>query len=87
VTEWHVDKIEKRLCELYKTQCREADVEGEAFILYGVSDEIGFYIDFTTDKKLAERFANLLNANDVEACHVPEIIEDFFYSCMDKDDI
>ena len=71
---------------MYKTQCREADVEGESYILFGVSDEKGFYVDFTTDEKLAKKFTEFLNCNDVEACHVPEIIEDLFYSCMDKAD-
>lgn len=72
---------------MYKTQCREADVEGEHCMLYGVADEKDFYFDFTTDKKLAEKFVGFLNEYEVEVCHVPEIIEDFFYSCMDKDDI
>lgn len=56
-------------------------------MLYGVADEKDFYFDFTTDKKLAEKFVDFLNEYEVEVCHVPEIIEDFFYSCMDKDDI
>lgn len=69
---------------MYNLKCRESDIEGEACILYGISDESGFYYDFTKDKRCAERFAEFLNENKVEPCHVPEIIEDFFYSCGDE---
>lgn len=72
---------------MYKIQCRETDVEGETHILYGISDENGFCFDFTTNEKCAEKFAEFLNMNAVEACHVSEIIEDFFYSCAEKSDI
>lgn len=69
---------------MYKAQSKELKIEGKKCVLYGVSDENGFYYDFTTDKICAERFADFLNDNKVEPCHVPEIIEDYFYSCMDK---
>lgn len=69
---------------MYKAQSNEINIDGEACVLYGISDESGFYYDFTNDKLCAERFADFLNENRVEPCHVPEIIEDYFYSCSDK---
>jgi len=69
---------------LYKAQSIETNIDGEIFILYGISGENGFLCDFTTDKRCAERFAEFLNKNNVEPCHVPDIIEDFFYSCSEN---
>lgn len=66
---------------MYSTQCKKAEIEGETCTLYGVSDGSGFCFDFTTDEKAANKFAAFLNENDVEPCHVQEIIEDLFYSC------
>lgn len=65
---------------LYKTQCKEIEIEGETQMLYGAADENCFYCDFTTDITEAEKTVNFLNENEVEPCHVVEIIEDLFYS-------
>ena len=75
---------EMRLSELYKAQRKETDIDGKPCVLYGITDENGFYSDFTADKRCAESFAEFLNENGVEPCHVADIIEDFFYSCADK---
>lgn len=68
---------------MYKVQEKETNIDGEIFILYGISDENGFYLDFTADEMCAGRFAEYLNRNNVEACHIPDLIEDLFYSCSD----
>lgn len=71
---------------MYKTQFAEKVIEGKKYKLYGVTDGNGFCLDFTPDERIAEEFADYLNKNEVEVCHVPEIIEDLFYSCMNKSD-
>lgn len=69
---------------MYKTESVEKTIEGKVTVLYGITDGKSISIDFTANEAEAERFADFLNENDVEPCHVPEIIEDFFYSCEDK---
>ena len=66
---------------MYKTKSVEKVIEGESKTVYGVTDETGFFLDFTNDVEQAKMFADLLNENKVEPCHVPEIIEDLFYTC------
>ena len=90
IIEWRLVTLwtsEKRLSDLYRAQSTELNIDGETCILYGISDENGFYSDFTTDKQSAEKFAEFLNQNGVEPCHVQDIIEDFFYSGAEKNDI
>lgn len=52
-------------------------------MLYGITDGCGFFFDFTTDREDAKAFVSFLNENKVELCHIPEVIEDFFYSCKE----
>lgn len=72
---------------MYKTESVDKIIEGKKMRLYGITDGKSISIDFTTDEIAANRFAELLNENGVEPCHVPEIIEDFFYSCEDKTEL
>ena len=57
--------------------CRK--IEGKETVLFGVADECRDYGDFTADMTKAEKFVNLLNSENVESVHVPDIIEDMFY--------
>lgn len=66
---------------MYRTECRKSKNEEGTCVVYGISDDSGFYFDFTADENEANEFAAFLNENDVESCHVAEVIEDFFYSC------
>lgn len=66
---------------MYKTQCTEIEIEGETRVIYGAANMEGICYDFTTDIEEANRLVDFLNKNEVELCHVPEIIEDLFYSC------
>ena len=65
---------------MYKAEEQSVSTEDGVKILYGISDETRFYCDFTDSKETAENVVKLLNDNKVEGCHVPEIIEDLFYS-------
>lgn len=65
---------------MYKAEQKEISAEGESISVWGVSDENGFILDFTTERKTAEDFAGFLNENDVERQQVMEIAEDMFYS-------
>lgn len=71
----------KEVIELYKLQNKEIEIEGETKILYGAATEDGFFFDFAADAETAREIVDLLNENEVEPCHAPEIIEDLFYSC------
>ena len=72
------------LFRVYKTESVDKIIEGKKTRLYGITDGKSISIDFTTDETVANKFADLMNENGVEPCHIPEIIEDFFYSCEDK---
>lgn len=65
---------------MYKAEEQSVSTDDGVKILYGISDENRFYCEFTDSIETAQRVAKLLNDNDVEGCHVPEIIEDLFYS-------
>ena len=65
---------------MYKAEQKEISAEDGMMSVWGISDDNGFIIDFTTDKSIAEEFACFLNNNDVERSNVAEIIEDCFYS-------
>ncbi len=65
---------------MYKMQCKEIEIEGESRTLCGISDESGFFCEFTDDLEEAHRTVELLNKNKIEPCHVYDIIEDLFYS-------
>lgn len=65
---------------MYKTESKQSSIDEETQTLYGVADEECFYCDFTTDIDTAESIVKFLNENEVEPCHVFEIIEDLFYS-------
>lgn len=65
---------------MYRVEEEKIFVEGEEVTLYGVGDENRFYCGFTRSRQIAADFADLLNNNGVEACHVADIIEDMFYS-------
>lgn len=71
---------QKEYQTMYKTSSQQSTIEGETQTLYGVADENRFYCDFTTDIGTAEAAVKFLNENNVEPCHVYEIIEDLFYS-------
>lgn len=70
----------KGVMKLYKMQCKEIEAEGETRTLYGVSDDSGFFCEFTEDAEAAQRTVDLLNENQVERCQVYDVIEDLFYS-------
>lgn len=65
---------------MYRAEQKEISTEDSIISVWGISDENGFILDFTTDKKTAEEFIGILNKNNVERPHIPEIIEDWFYS-------
>ena len=65
---------------MYKAEEEQVVIEDEEITLYGVKDEDRFYCSFTDSRETAENFAEFLNENGVEACHVYDIIEDMFYS-------
>lgn len=65
---------------MYKTEEEKAVIEDEEVILYGIADENRFYCSFTLCKEIADEVADLLNENEVDACHVNDVIEDMFYS-------
>lgn len=65
---------------MYTAEQKEISAEDSIISVWGISDENGFILDFTTDYKTAEEFADFLNINNVERQHIPEIIEDYFYS-------
>ena len=54
-------------------------IEGRETVLFGVADESRDYGDFTDNQAKAEEFVELLNSQNVESVHVPDIIEDMFY--------
>ncbi len=54
-------------------------IENEEFVLFGVADESCDFGDFTDDITKAEHLVELLNSEGVEAVHVADVIEDFFY--------
>ncbi len=65
---------------MYTAEQKEISAEDSIISVWGVSDDNGFILDFTTDYKTAKEFADILNKNNVERKHIPEIIEDYFYS-------
>ncbi len=65
---------------MYKAEQKEISAEDSIILVWGISDDNGFILDFTTDKNIAEEFADILNKNDVERQHIAEIIEDYYYS-------
>ncbi len=64
---------------MYKAEQKEISAEGETVTVWGIADENGFILDFTTDYEAAESFVRMLNENGVERQHVTEIAEDLFY--------
>lgn len=71
---------QKGVMKLYKMQCKEIEIEGETRTLYGVSDENGFFCEFTENIAAAQKAVEFLNDNLVESCHICDVIEDLFYS-------
>lgn len=65
---------------MYITESKEISADGGTVLVWGVSDEHGFILDFTENQSLAEEFVVLLNENKVDRQHVVEIAEDMFYS-------
>ncbi len=65
---------------MYRAEQKQISVEGCFVKVWGISDENGFILDFTTDNEKAEKLAAILNENSVERQHVTEIAEDLFYS-------
>lgn len=65
---------------MYKAEQKEISAEDSMISVWGISDDNGFIIDFTTDRSIAEEIADILNKNNVERQHVAEIVEDCFYS-------
>lgn len=65
---------------MYKAEKKDVSADGETISVWGVSDENGFILDFTTERAVAECFAEFLNKNAVESRNVIEIAEDMFYS-------
>ena len=65
---------------MYKAEQKEISADGESISVWGVSDENGFILDFTAERKIAEDFAGFLNENDVERQQVMAVAEDMFYS-------
>lgn len=65
---------------MYKSEKKDVSADGETISVWGVSDENGFILDFTTERAVAECFAEFLNKNAVESRNVIEIAEDMFYS-------
>ncbi len=65
---------------MYKIRTKEIEIEGEKKLMFGVECENGVCYDFSTDADEAKRLAIFLNENEVEFCHVTEVIEDLFYS-------
>lgn len=65
---------------MYKTEEQSVSAEDGVKILYGISDENRFYCEFTQSKEEAENVVKILNENEVESCHVLDVIEDMFYS-------
>lgn len=65
---------------MYKAEQKEISADGESISVWGVSDEKGFILDFTAERKIAEDFAGFLNENDVERQQVMAVAEDMFYS-------
>ena len=65
---------------MYRAEQKEISTEDGIISVWGIADDNGFILDFTTDKNTAESFAAVLNENRVERIHIAEIIEDMFYS-------
>ncbi|MBQ2973874.1 MAG: hypothetical protein IJE19_05915 [Clostridia bacterium] len=65
---------------MYRAEQKQISAEDDSVTVWGISDEKGFILDFTTDYGQAENLAALLNENSVERQHVAEIAEDLFYS-------
>lgn len=66
---------------MYRAEQKEISTEDGIISVCGIADDNGFILDFTTDKNTAEKFADVLNVNQVERIHIAEIIEDMFYTC------
>ena len=66
---------------MYRAEQKEISTEDGIILVWGIADDNGFILDFTTDKNTAEKFADVLNENLVERIHIAEIVEDIFYSC------
>lgn len=65
---------------MYRAEQKQISAEGDSVTVWGISDENGFILDFTTDYEKAEKLAAILNENSVERQHAAEIAEDLFYS-------
>ncbi len=65
---------------MYRAEQKQISAEGDSVTVWGISDENGFILDFTTDYEKAEKLAAILNENLVERQHAAEIAEDLFYS-------
>ncbi len=65
---------------MYRAEQKEISTEDGMISVWGVADESGFILDFTTDNITAEEFIDVLNKNNIERRHILEIIEDCFYS-------
>ena len=48
--------------------------------MFGIENENQKFICFTDSKAVAEEFASLLNAENVDEIHINALIEDYFYS-------
>ena len=65
---------------MYRVEKEQIEIEGSTLTVYGIADEKGFIFDFTTELQKAEETVTLLNENNVEHCHVADIIEDIIYT-------
>lgn len=77
---WQVVTFPVEEAIMYRAEKEQAEIEDCIKTVYGIADESGMIITFTSDFQTAERFALLLNELSVERCHVAEIAEDMFYS-------
>lgn len=48
-------------------------------LAFSLMNEHGFICDISNDENAAQKFADLLNENDVKEEHILDVIEDFFY--------
>ncbi len=65
---------------MYKSHEKTVNIENNSFKLYGIADENGFICDFTPDRIKNDKLINMLNKNDVERCHVKDIVCDIIFS-------
>ena len=65
---------------MYTVEKVKIKAESSEKELYAVADESGIICDFTSNFSVAEKLVRALNKNNVERCHVMDVIEDIFYS-------